>query len=150
MLASPAPDSQPLETWPECRKQGWQQRGGNERGRTDDEESTGRNRSQLRRGNYEERRKADYDGGGRDGDSVPRVQTSVFRGARGIAPHRACLDPRAGFEEGARAVLETPFGRCPIEVAVDGSVPPGVVLVSGSPEIADIRGADGRARVVRV
>lgn len=67
-----------------------------------------------------------------------------------LGPHRAALNPRAGFEEGARAVLETPYGRCEIQAALDASVPPGVVLVAETPEIADIRGADGCARLVRI
>ncbi|HTX36659.1 MAG TPA: hypothetical protein VME43_16640 [Bryobacteraceae bacterium] len=67
-----------------------------------------------------------------------------------LAPHSAAMHPRDGFEEGARLVLETPYGRCPIVAALDESVPPGVVLVADGPEIADIRSADGRARVVRI
>jgi len=67
-----------------------------------------------------------------------------------LGPHRAAMHPKAGFEDRERAVLETPYGRRPIEVAVDAGVPPGVVLMADRPEIADIRGADGRARVVRI
>ncbi len=67
-----------------------------------------------------------------------------------LGPHRAAMHPKAGFEDGDRVVLETPYGRRPIEVAVDAGVPPGVVLVADRPEIADILGADGRARVVRI
>jgi len=67
-----------------------------------------------------------------------------------LAPRTAALHPKAGFEDGARAMLETPYGGCAIEVAVDASVPPGMVLVADRPEIADLRGADGCARVVRI
>jgi anaerobic selenocysteine-containing dehydrogenase len=67
-----------------------------------------------------------------------------------LGAHRAAMHPRAGFEDGARVALETPYGRCPVEVVADASVPPGVVLVADRPEIADIRSADGRARVVRI
>lgn len=67
-----------------------------------------------------------------------------------LGTHRAAMHPRCGFEEGARAAIETPYGRCSIQVALDAGVPPGVVLVAGRPDIADIRSADGRARVVRI
>ncbi len=67
-----------------------------------------------------------------------------------LAPHSAAMHPRDRFADGARLILETPYGRCPIVVALDESVAPGVVLVAGRPEIADIRSADGRARVVRI
>ena len=67
-----------------------------------------------------------------------------------LGTHRAAMHPRCGFEDGARAAIETPYGRCSIQVALDAGVPPGVVLVAGRPDIADIRSADGRARVVRI
>jgi len=67
-----------------------------------------------------------------------------------LAANRAALHPREGFLDGTRAAIETPYGRRIFEVTVDVAVPPGVVLVAGGPEIADIVGADGCARVVRI
>jgi anaerobic selenocysteine-containing dehydrogenase len=67
-----------------------------------------------------------------------------------LGPGRAAMHPRAGFEEGARVALETAYGRLPVTVTLDESVAPGAVLLADSPEIADIRGADGRIRVVRL
>jgi hypothetical protein len=67
-----------------------------------------------------------------------------------LGPHRAAIHPRAGLDDGARAILETPLGRCSIQAAVDPSVPPGIVLLADQPDVADILGADGRARVVRI
>ena len=62
---------------------------------------------------------------------------------------RAAVHPGAGFADGVRAVLETPYGRRAIELQVNESVPPGIVLAGGE-EIAEIRGADSRARVARI
>jgi hypothetical protein len=64
---------------------------------------------------------------------------------------RAALHPETarscGTADGRRAMLETALGKCPIEVVVDASVPPGVVQVAASPEVIDICGASARARV---
>jgi len=67
---------------------------------------------------------------------------------------RAALHPETarscGAGEGGPAVLETALGKCPIQVVVDASVPPGIVQVAAAPEIIDICGASARARVAPV
>lgn len=64
---------------------------------------------------------------------------------------RAALHPETarscGAGEGGRALLETALGKCPIDVVVDSSVPPGVVQVAAAPEVIDICGASARCRV---
>jgi hypothetical protein len=70
-----------------------------------------------------------------------------------LGRNRAALNPASalacGVGEGARAMLQTALGKCPIEVTVSTSVPPGVVEVGASPEILDICGAFSRARVAQ-
>jgi len=69
-----------------------------------------------------------------------------------LAPNTAALHPdtarAAGIAGDSRALLETPFGRCPIAVVPDSSVPPGMLEVAPGPEVLDICGADTRAKVV--
>jgi hypothetical protein len=64
---------------------------------------------------------------------------------------RAALHPdtarSCGAGDGGRAMLETALGKCPVDVMVDPSVPPGVVQVAASPEVIDICGASARARL---
>ena len=67
-----------------------------------------------------------------------------------LGPGRVALHPDAAFENGMRAALETPYGRRQVEVTLDASVPPGIVLAGGWPEVSAIHGADGRARLVRI
>jgi anaerobic selenocysteine-containing dehydrogenase len=66
-----------------------------------------------------------------------------------LAPNRIALHPSdaasSGVADGARAVLETRNGKRPVEVTVDSSVRPGVVLVA---ELAET-GSTG-AKVVRI
>ena len=45
---------------------------------------------------------------------------------------RLALHPGSGFAHGARAVVETPYGRRAIAVTLDASVPPGVALAAGT------------------
>jgi anaerobic selenocysteine-containing dehydrogenase len=70
-----------------------------------------------------------------------------------LAANRVALSPdgarASGIENGDRAVLETAFGRLNVVVAIDPSVPAGVVEVAGGPRMADLCGGNGRARVVR-
>jgi hypothetical protein len=66
-----------------------------------------------------------------------------------LAPNRVALHPSCGLEDGARAVLRTVLGGCPVGVTLDAGVPPGVVQVSASPAILDLCGAGARAKVVR-
>jgi len=60
------------------------------------------------------------------------------------------VDARAGgIENGARCVFETARGRLSVAAMIDAAVPVGVVEVAGGPRVADLCGANGRARVVR-
>jgi hypothetical protein len=61
-----------------------------------------------------------------------------------LAPNQVALHPSSGFEEGARAVLETAASQRQVEVRLDAGVRPGVV-VAGSRELAGVQG-----RVVRI
>ena len=69
-----------------------------------------------------------------------------------LAPNRVALHPddarAANLTNGARAILQTRIGKCAVEVTVDAAVPPGAVLVGGSPGIQDVCGAAARAKVV--
>ena len=71
-----------------------------------------------------------------------------------LAPNRAALNPIAaeacGVEDGDRATLETPYGRCDVLVTLDAAIPPGVVEVAARPGILDICAPGTRAKVVRV
>jgi hypothetical protein len=59
-------------------------------------------------------------------------------------------DARAnGIEDGGRCALETARGRVSVIATIDAGVPIGVVEVAGGPRMADLCGADRRARVVR-
>jgi hypothetical protein len=70
-----------------------------------------------------------------------------------VGRNRAALNPASarasGVGDGGRAMLRTALGKCPIEVTVSPSVPPGVVEVGASPEVLDICGAFSRARVAQ-
>ena len=70
-----------------------------------------------------------------------------------LGRNRAALNPATaaacGVGNGAQAMLQTALGKCPIEVTVSPSVPPGVVEVGASPDILDICGAFSRARVAQ-
>ncbi len=69
-----------------------------------------------------------------------------------LAPNRVALHPddarAANLQNNARAILQTRIGRCSVEVTVDPAVPPGAVLVGGSPGIQDVCGPAARAKVV--
>ena len=54
-----------------------------------------------------------------------------------------------GIENGGRCVLETASGRLSVVATIDAGVPAGVVEVAGGPRMADLCGANQRARVVR-
>jgi anaerobic selenocysteine-containing dehydrogenase len=70
-----------------------------------------------------------------------------------LGPKQAAIHPdearAAGVVDGARAVLETLAGRIDVEVRVDASVSPGVVLVASRAAVLDVCGAGVRAKVVR-
>lgn len=69
-----------------------------------------------------------------------------------LAANRVALHPddarAANLKNSARAVLHTRIGKCSVEVTVDPAVPPGAVLVGGSPGIQDVCGPAARAKVV--
>ena len=69
-----------------------------------------------------------------------------------LAPNRVALHPSdaraANLPNGGRAMLQTRIGKCAVEVTVDPAVPPGAVLVGGSPGIQDVCGPAARAKVV--
>jgi anaerobic selenocysteine-containing dehydrogenase len=66
-----------------------------------------------------------------------------------LAPNRVALHPTdaasSGIADGGRAVLETPNGKREVQVTIDSSVRPGVVLMAGRADI----GSTG-AKVVRI
>ncbi|MCX6626835.1 MAG: hypothetical protein NTW28_04290, partial [Candidatus Solibacter sp.] len=70
-----------------------------------------------------------------------------------LAPNRVALHPddarAANLPNGARAILHTRIGKCSVEVTADPAVPPGAVLVGGSPGIQDVCAPGARAKVVR-
>jgi anaerobic selenocysteine-containing dehydrogenase len=66
-----------------------------------------------------------------------------------LAPGSVALNPACGLDDGAPATFETLLGKCRVAVTLDAAVPPGVVLVSGSPEVLDLYAAGARAKVVR-
>ena len=61
-----------------------------------------------------------------------------------LASDQVALHPSSGFEEGARAVLETSAGNRPVRITLDSGIRPGLV-VSGDREMAGVQG-----KVVRV
>ena len=70
-----------------------------------------------------------------------------------LGAHRIAMHPDAArdarVEDGGSAILHTRCGKTEIEVAIDSSVPPGIVLVAGRPGIIDACGTSARAKVVR-
>lgn len=69
-----------------------------------------------------------------------------------LAANRVALHPddarASNLTSGARATLQTRIGKCTVEVTVDQAVPPGAVLVGGSPGIQDVCAPGARAKVV--
>jgi len=65
-----------------------------------------------------------------------------------LGPHGVALHPSCGLEDGARAMFQTLLGKCPVEVALDAGVPPGVVLAAASPAVLDLCANGARAKVV--
>jgi anaerobic selenocysteine-containing dehydrogenase len=85
---------------------------------------------------------------------VPPLMSKLYQESNlRLAPNRAALNPAdaraSGVEDGGAAVLETRSGKLRVEVTLDSGVPHGTVQVAAGPEVLDICGADGRARVVR-
>jgi hypothetical protein len=70
-----------------------------------------------------------------------------------MTANRVALSPADarsnGIENGGRCVLETACGRLSVVAMIDAGVPAGVVEVAGGPRMADLCGANQRARVVR-
>jgi hypothetical protein len=70
-----------------------------------------------------------------------------------LGPNRAALHPetarQCGIDKDGRAVLETAYGRCEIEVVVDRGVFPGTVALAATPEILDVCASGTRVKVVR-
>jgi len=71
-----------------------------------------------------------------------------------LPPNTAALHPdtarASGLQGASRAVLETQYGSCAINVIADSSIPPGMLEVAAGPEVLDICGAYTRAKVVPV
>jgi len=69
-----------------------------------------------------------------------------------LPPNTAALHPdtarAAGLASATRATLQTTYGACPIALAPDPSIPPGMLAISPGPEVLDICGAHTRAKVV--
>jgi Molydopterin dinucleotide binding domain len=85
------------------------------------------------------------------GALVSPLMSKVYRESNlRLAPNRVALHPaearQYGIEDGGRALLETRYGRVPVAVTLDSSVPPGVVR-AGSRSLC---GGAARARVVRI
>jgi hypothetical protein len=70
-----------------------------------------------------------------------------------LGPEGAAVHPQtaaaAGLAEGGRAVLQTAFGRCGVDITIDPGVPPGVVGLAARPEILDLCSTGARVKVVR-
>jgi len=70
-----------------------------------------------------------------------------------LAPGRIALHPdeahAAGLQNGARALLQTATGQCPVEVTVDAAIPPEAVYIATHPSLLDICAPGARAKVVR-
>jgi hypothetical protein len=84
---------------------------------------------------------------------VSPLMTKIYQESNlRLAPNRVALHPddasAANLTNGGRAILQTRIGKCGVEVTVDPAVPPGAVLVGGSPGIQDVCGATARAKVV--
>jgi hypothetical protein len=67
-----------------------------------------------------------------------------------LGPHRVALHPSCGFDEGARAILQTVLGKCPVRVTLDAGVPRGVVAAAASPAVLDLCAPGARAKVVAI
>jgi hypothetical protein len=55
-----------------------------------------------------------------------------------LAPGQVALPPSSGFAAKDRAYLETPRGRLPVEVVIDGGIPPGKFDFVPTPELLDL------------